>query len=438
VAGLGATLGIVDDGAIGVSGDDHAGDGKHAHRSNGDAIDRLHAKGISQEIRYDGRRSDTEDRRDNAEQAIGKTLEDQNRRAGIRRVCGVLHGLLIDVGEIVCGEPDDHAGDEPGDGGPENAPGMLEAQAKDDGKGKEGEKSSGDHGAGVERSAGIIALTRANKDHADERGQDPCGAEQQRIDHVLLGSEGGLSLVKLKAQDHHRHHAGHKGVKDVGAHACHITHVVAHVVGDHGGVPRVILGQAELDLAHQVSADIGGFGIDAAAGLGQKSQGAGPKAKAEHHRGVVEDHKEQGHAYEGGAHYRKPHDGAGVERHRESLLEARARSPGDTSVGAGGNIHARVAGRRRTGRADEVSQGILPPDTKENDDGNNQRQGTQRLKQTFQVCGSPHLDRAGELDHRGVFVLLRHDPLVQVHGKPDGHEPGDQRNDLPEQHIRLL
>ena len=44
----------------------------------------------------------------------------------------------------------------------------------------------------------------------------------------------------------------------------HVTDVVAHVVGDHGRVARVVLGNAGFHLAHQVGPDVGGLGVDPA------------------------------------------------------------------------------------------------------------------------------------------------------------------------------
>ena len=44
------------------------------------------------------------------------------------------------------------------------------------------------------------------------------------------------------------------GLEQVGGHAGAVADVVAHVVGDGGGVAGVVLGDARLDLADQVGA----------------------------------------------------------------------------------------------------------------------------------------------------------------------------------------
>ena len=59
---------------------------------------------------------------------------------------------------------------------------------------------------------------------------------------------------------------GHRvGLEQVGGHAGAVADVVADVVGDHGRVAGIVLGNAGLDLAHQVGADVGALGEDAAA-----------------------------------------------------------------------------------------------------------------------------------------------------------------------------
>ena len=52
-------------------------------------------------------------------------------------------------------------------------------------------------------------------------------------------------------------------------------------VGDDGRVARIVLGDAGLDLAHQVGADVGGLGVDAAAELGEERHEGGAEAVAD-------------------------------------------------------------------------------------------------------------------------------------------------------------
>ena len=55
------------------------------------------------------------------------------------------------------------------------------------------------------------------------------------------------------------------GLEQVGRHAGAVADVVADVVGDHRRVARIVLGNAGLDLADEVGADVGALGEDAAA-----------------------------------------------------------------------------------------------------------------------------------------------------------------------------
>ena len=70
--------------------------------------------------------------------------------------------------------------------------------------------------------------------------------------------------------EQHRGDRGHGvGLEQVGRHAGAVADVVADVVGDHGRVARVVLGDAGLDLADEVGADVGGLRVDAAAEPGE-------------------------------------------------------------------------------------------------------------------------------------------------------------------------
>ena len=75
----------------------------------------------------------------------------------------------------------------------------------------------------------------------------------------LCGREG-------RAREQHHRHGGH-GVRleQVGGHPGAVADVVADVVGDHGRVARIVLGDSRLDLADEVGADIGRLRVDAAA-----------------------------------------------------------------------------------------------------------------------------------------------------------------------------
>ena len=83
------------------------------------------------------------------------------------------------------------------------------------------------------------------------------------------------------AEQHHGDRGDRVGLEQVGRHAGAVADVVAHVVGDHGRVARVVLGDAGLDLAHQVGADVGALGEDAAAEPGEHRDQRAAEAEAD-------------------------------------------------------------------------------------------------------------------------------------------------------------
>ena len=99
-----------------------------------------------------------------------------------------------------------------------------------------------------------------------------------------LGS-GELARRRRRSRpsDDRRHDRADVGLEEVGAHAGHVADVVAHVVGDDRRVARVVLGDAGLDLADEVGADVGGLGVDAAADAReQRDRGGARCAKRGH------------------------------------------------------------------------------------------------------------------------------------------------------------
>ncbi len=59
------------------------------------------------------------------------------------------------------------------------------------------------------------------------------------------------------------------GLEDVGGHSGAIADIVAHVIGDGGGIARIILVEVALDLADEIGADVGRLCINAAAQPGE-------------------------------------------------------------------------------------------------------------------------------------------------------------------------
>ena len=112
------------------------------------------------------------------------------------------------------------------------------------------------------------------------------------------------------------------------------------------GVARVVLGDALLDLADEVGADVGGLGVDPAAELGEErdERGAEPEADDEERRLGDRDLADEGrvegedapHAEERQRHDEEAGDGPAAHRDLDGLDEAAPRRGGRADVGLDG------------------------------------------------------------------------------------------------------
>ena len=227
------------------------------------------------------------------------------------------------------------------------------------------ERRRGDDGAHdhalVERALDV-AGAGADRERADQRGEDRGAAHHERVDRDLA-----LLVEGQHAEQHHRDRGDRVRLEQVGRHAGAVADVVADVVGDHGRVARVVLGDAGLDLAHEVGADVGALGEDPAAQTGEDRDQAA--AEPEPDQGVDrllvglvgqdQDPVEAGHAEQRQADDQHPGHRAALEGDVERARDAAARRLRDARVGAHGDVHADVAGGGREGAADhEADRGL--------------------------------------------------------------------------------
>ena len=104
-------------------------------------------------------------------------------------------------------------------------------------------------------------------------------AAQIASGYIIVGSKRRRVLEEDRGQ-HHRRHDGHRvSLEQVGGHARAIADVVAHVVRDGRRIARIVLGNAGLDLADEVGADVGALGEDAAAKPGEDRDQRGAEAE---------------------------------------------------------------------------------------------------------------------------------------------------------------
>ena len=177
----------------------------------------------------------------------------------------------------------------------------------------------------VERALDVAAP--AHGEGADDRRDDRDAAEHERVEHDRRGLVGVVRPEGQDAQQHHRDRGDGVGLEQVGRHAGAVADVVAHVVGDHRRVARIVLGDAGLDLAHEVGADVGRLGEDAAAETGEDRDQRAAEPEADERvdgllLGLVEDRGEDavvaGHADEREADDEQAGDGAAAEGGRRA------------------------------------------------------------------------------------------------------------------------
>ena len=116
----------------------------------------------------------------------------------------------------------------------------------------------------------------------------PKRADDEREEDPGLGVRPSSSVGDPPdgdAQDHGADVLGGRRLEEVGATAGAVADVVTDEVGDDRRVARVVLGDARLDLADEVGADVGRLGVDAAAELGEERHEAGAEAEADDQEG---------------------------------------------------------------------------------------------------------------------------------------------------------
>ena len=165
-----------------------------------------------------------------------------------------------------------------------------------------------------------------------------------------------------RPEDHRRDDRDLIGLEDVGGHTGAVADVVADVVRDGRRVAGIVLGNACLDLADQVGADVGRLGVDAAAHAHEEREEGAAEAEAE--EGLVgrlaESHEDEGAAEEAEAVGEHARDGARAVAELEGVAVAVAGGRGHAEVALRGQAHADEADEPAEGRADEEGDGAAP------------------------------------------------------------------------------
>jgi hypothetical protein len=219
------------------------------------------------------------------------------------------------------------------------------------------------------------------------------------------------------------------------AHAGHIADVVTDIVGDDTRIAWVVLRDPGLDLAHQIGADVGTLGEDAAADTGEQGYGRRPHAEAVDNvgGGGIPTEEQIQHAEAEQTHGRDAHahDRTAVESDREGRGGAVvAGRGGRTDVGAGGSVHADKAGGGRAQRADEEGDHGLPaqrrhPDEDRDDDCEDRQVGILPAHEDHRAA----MDQGGDLGQLArAFGILQDLPVDSECGEQakDTQDDGNQ------------
>ena len=262
---------------------------------------------------------------------------------------------------------------------------------------------------------------------------------------------GDRDGVDADAQDHRADVLGGGRFEQVRATAGAVADVVADEVGDDARVAGVVLGDALLDLADEVRADVGGLGVDAAAELGEQRDERGAEAEADdEERRLGDGHladegriggEDAPHAEERQGDDEEARDGAAAHRDLDRLDEAAAGRRCRPDVGLDGDEHADDPRRHRARGADEEGEaghdpdrqagqlrhvgdlgGLDDADDDADDDRADDRQDPDGRVLAADEGGRALVDGAGHVLHRLGPGVARQDVPGQVDGEQDGDD----------------
>ena len=282
-----------------------------------------------------------------------------------------------------------------------------------------------------------VVLAGVAGQDADDRGDDADRGDEQREDHADRAEDG----LPEDQGGHQRHRVG---LEEVGGHAGAVADVVAHVVGDGGGVARVVLGDARLDLADQVGADVGGLGEDAAADTHEHGEQGAAEAEAleDDRRVLVEDQQHERGAEQAQADGDHAADATGAVRDAEGRpVAAGAGGLGHADVGAGGQRHADEADERGERRTDQEEDRPAEPGApaavvhrqQEQQDEDDHGEDAEGAELPTQIGRRSLLHRLRDLAHLRRPLVGGQDGLDEERGEAegsqrDGEDDDDQRH----------
>ena len=203
----------------------------------------------------------------------------------LRRRGDLLHRAVLGAGEVL-GEPAHHLGEhQADDDGAEALPALVvvvvaDVEQRDQRRADDGDDAGGEEPT-VDRLQRVgLALLGTHGVHAGDRGDHADGTGGHGKDQAER-RVGADRCEGRHTEDDRGDEGDLVGLEEVGGHAGAVADVVAHVVGDRRRVAGVVLGDARLDLADEVGADVGGLGEDAAADAQEQGDQRAAEAEAD-------------------------------------------------------------------------------------------------------------------------------------------------------------
>ncbi len=291
--------------------------------------------------------------------------------------------------------------------------------------------------AAIERGHHVlVARLRLHEPGADDGGDDREAADHERVDD----RRGGGGLHHQRAEQHGRDQRHRVGLEQVGRHPGAVADVVADVVRDHRRIARIVLGDAGLDLADEVGADVGTLGEDAAPepreDRDQRPAEAEPDERLERLDqrlaalpGRLQQPEVAGNAEQPEAHHQQAGDRAAAKRHRERLVQPLARGLGGAHVGAHRHVHADDPGQPGQDRPDREAPGGRPPQAGHEPDHDEEHQADDRDRVVLapEIGDRALAHRPGDLAHARIALGLAQDPADRVEAVDDREDRAAER-----------
>ncbi len=257
---------------------------------------------------------------------------------------------------------------------------------------------------------------------------------------MASGQQHELRVRIGGAEQHHGDRGDGVGLEQIRCHTGAVANVVANIVGDHGRVAGVILGDSGLDLPDEVGPDVGGLREDAAAEPGedrdQRTAEGEPDEVVDRRVGrvaepvgehpVVARDAEQTEAHDEQACHR-----AGPERDVERGLQASLRRLCRAHVGAHGDVHPDEARGRRQHGADQEADRRPPAElvVEAEQEERHDRDDRDRLVLPAQIRVGAFLDGTADLLHPLVSGRLLEEPVRQCQAVRHRDPRADEREE---------